>query len=344
MVMSFQIERGLFVLDFTDHHAILGVPVDAEIKDIRKRYLKIARRLHPDSFSSESESDKQRASELLSKLVNPAWEKLSQERDRSEYLLLLKLKGQQGIQKKASLDFHGNLAKQLLTASNPDHFYQTSLKGLADKQYEHLDQSLELTAQISELNLVYLMRKESQGESISVEQRKTLYTGSNLPDSSQSSTRPTAGAKPAAQQPQRESVAAQYYRRAQGYVEKNSFAPAVRELREALQIEPNNSKCHSLLGMVYLRQNQSTMAKIHFKKALQLDPNDEMAQVGLQRMEPGQHPAAGGKSTTTGKTGSKPADQKGSPPKPPGKPGGKPGKPDDKAGGGGLFGLFGKKK
>jgi preprotein translocase subunit Sec63 len=47
--MSWKIDRGLFKYDFIDYHAILCVSVDADVKDIRKRYLKIARRLHPDS-------------------------------------------------------------------------------------------------------------------------------------------------------------------------------------------------------------------------------------------------------------------------------------------------------
>ncbi|MBC6474524.1 MAG: DnaJ domain-containing protein [Hormoscilla sp. GM102CHS1] len=45
--MSFLIQKGLFKTDFTDYHAILGVPVYAENKEIRKRYMKIAKKLHP---------------------------------------------------------------------------------------------------------------------------------------------------------------------------------------------------------------------------------------------------------------------------------------------------------
>ncbi|MBL1173658.1 J domain-containing protein [Pantanalinema sp. GBBB05] len=330
--MSFQIERGLFLLDFIDHHAILGIPVDAEIKDIRKRYLKIARRLHPDSCASESETDKQRASELLSKLVNPAWEKLSQEKDRSEYILLLKLKGQQGLRQQSSGEM-SNLAKQLSTASNPDHFYHTSLKSLADQQYDHLDQTLELTAQISELNLVFLMRKEGAGEAIANSTKQPLYTGSNIPDSSQSIAKPGGTAAPPP--PRRESIAEQYYRRAEGHVAKNNFAQAILELRDALQIEPKNSRCHALMGMVYLKQNQPKMAKIYFDKALEHDPDTEMAQIGKQQLEgaAASSKAAGAKAGTQ-KTPPK-ADPKAS------KPGTKPN--NDKPSGG-LFGLFGGKK
>ncbi|MBW4691499.1 MAG: J domain-containing protein [Lyngbya sp. HA4199-MV5] len=315
--MSFQIARGLFLLDFIDHHAILGVPVDAEIKDIRKRYLKIARRLHPDSASSETEAIRQQASDFLSKLVNPAWEKLSQERDRSEYMIVLKLKGQQAVHQQGELVL-GTLAKQLSTSTNPDHFYLTSLKDLAERQYEQLDQTLELTAQLSELNLVYLMRKEAKGE---------LQTGEKKASRPSSSPRQTPEPAPPAPPP-RESSDGQYYRRAEGFIAKNNFAQAILELREGLQADPNSSRCHSLMGMIYLKQNQGTMAKIHFNKALQLNPQDTMAHEGIQRLEQAQKPT----NKTTGsptKTGaSKETSGK---------------KPDDKAGGG-LFGLFGGKK
>ncbi|PSB35578.1 J domain-containing protein [Stenomitos frigidus] len=315
--MSFQIERGLFLLDFTDHHAILGVPVDAEIKDIRKRYLKIARLLHPDSGASETEEARQRASDLLSKLVNPAWERLSQERDRSEYMIVLKLKGQQGLRQQGDLVL-SNLAKQLAAAANPDHFYTTALKDLATKQYEQLDQMLELTAQLSELNLVYLMRKEAKGEFKPLEKKTPTPT-------TPSREVPINAPNPP---PPRESPADQYYRRAEAYIAKNNFAQATLELREGLQADPSNSRCHSLMGMIYLKQNQGTMAKIHFNKALQLNPQDTMAHEGRQRLEQVQKVAnkiSGG--------GGKPAPSKGTSEK----------KPDDKAGGG-LFGLFGGKK
>lgn len=318
--MSFQFERGLFLLDFVDHHAILGVPIDADVQTIRKRYLKVARKLHPDSGVMEGEADKKLASEFLSKLVNPAWEKLSQEKDRTEYGILLNLKGQQAS-RQGNWEL-GNLGKEIANASNPEHFYRASLKGLADKQYEQLEQSLDITSQISELNMVYLMRKESQGGFSKGESSRTIYTGSNLPDSSQSSTRPAATHQPQAVRP--ESVADQYYRRAEGYIAKNNYAKAVLELRDALQLEPRNGGCHALLGAVHLKQGQGTMAKIHFNKALEFDPTNAIALEGKQKLD---------KATGASANAKKPTQQ----------PNSKKNKPDDKAGGG-LFGLFGKKK
>lgn len=326
--MSFQIDRGLFQLDFADHHAVLGVPIDADTQTIRKRYLKVARRLHPDSFASESEEDKQWASQFLSKLVNPAWEQLSQEKERVEYDLLLKLKGQQAS-RQSGCEL-SNLGKELSIASNPDHFYHSSLKGLADRQYENLEQVLEITGQISELNMIYLMRKEGQSTVGTSESKKAIYTGSNLPDSSQSSARPPT--RPAMQsQAHRETIADQYCRRAEEYAAKNNFAQAVLELRDALQSEPRHSRCHALLGMVYLRQNQATMAKIHFNKALEIDPENALAKEGKQRLEQVQQ---GSKTSSAAPTSAKVPSQK---------PATKPNKPSDQSGGG-LFGLFGGKK
>jgi len=327
--MSFQIERGLFLLDFTDHHAILGVPVDSEIKDIRKRYLKIARRLHPDSCASETETGRQRASEVLSKLVNPAWEKLSQEKDRADYMILLKLKGQMALRQQTTPEM-GNLAKQLSTADNPEHFYTTSLKNLAEKQYDHLDQTLEITAQISELNLVYLMRKESKGETLS-DSKKTIYTGSNSANSSQATGRTFAAPPPP---PPQESIADQYYRRAEVLVKKNQFSQAILELRDALKMEPKSGRCYSLMGMIYLKQNQATMARIQFDQALKFDPQDKMALEGKQWLEKFHNSAA--KTGSTANANAKTTAQAKTPPR--------SSKPNDDKPGGGLFGLFGGKK
>lgn len=334
-MMSFQIERGLFAFDFTDHHAILGMPVDADTPSIRKRYLKIARRLHPDSFVSDSESEKQRASEFFSKLVSPAWERLSQEKERVEYDITLKMVAvQRGKQAEATLSPKG---KEMLTANNPEHFYKTALKELAEKQYDHLEQSLDIIGQISELNMIYLMR--TQGGGAGAASSGKPYTGSGVPDSSQQARRPTATQAAPAPQP-RETVTEQYCRRAEGYVAKGNYAQAVLELRDALQMDPKNARCHALLGSVYLRQKQPTMARIHFTKALELDPENELAIAGKTQLEAkpaaqtGAQAGKAGKQPTTGKTDKKTSAQKPDP---------KTNKPNDQSGGG-LFGLFGGKK
>lgn len=279
--MSLQIERGLFLLDFSDFHAVLGVPIGAEVKEIRKQYLKIARRLHPDSCVAEREHDTQLAEKLLSKLVNPAWQHLSQEKSRADHLLVLKMKGQAAAGKRHELDFGSPMAKQLLSSSNPDYFYRTAVKDLSDRQYEQLDQAIELTAQISELNLAYLITKEGAPEG-SVP-RSQIYTTASV---STATKAPAQSALTQSAPTRTESLSDQYYRRAEGFMTKGNFVQATIELRDALKIEPNSSRCHSLMGMVYLRQNQPTMARIHFNKALSVDPQDPIALEGKQKLEP----------------------------------------------------------
>ncbi|MBD2529531.1 J domain-containing protein [Nostoc flagelliforme FACHB-838] len=265
--MSFKIDRGLFKYDFIDHHAVLCVPVDADVKEIRKRYLQIARRLHPDSSFTETATKKELGNELLSKLVNPAYEKLSGERTRGEYILILSQIGKRLLQESTSVTLNTDLAKQLAEASNIDHFYKSAIAKLAQTQYDALEQALQVIAQASELNLVYLMRSAGKSPGAPPAQPK-VQSGTPQPNTPRNT--PPALLK-------EDSIVEQYVRRAQSLIDKNQFAPAKVELQDALKLEPKNSRCHSLIAMVYLKQNQLKMAKIHFDNALKLDPNDQTA-------------------------------------------------------------------
>lgn len=285
--MVLQTNKGLFTSDFLDHYAILGVPLDIEPKDIRKAYLKIARRLHPDSSALTSDSDRQIASQLLSKWVNPAWEHLSQEKLRTEYNLLLKMKGQVG-QETVHLN---STAQQLLTAPNPDFFYRSALGELTKKQFVELGQTVDVTSRISEINLAYLIRKSSAGEN-TISSTRPLYTMgasfSETPPDQQSQTAAQTAEPP---RPVRRSLAEPYLQRSDVFYKKGDFVRAIRELREGLAIDPKHGSSHSLLGMAYLNQKQPTMAKIHFNKALEIDPKDAQAQEG-KRLLAQQAPAA----------------------------------------------------
>ena len=323
--MSFQIDRGLFKLDFTDYYAILGVPINSDAKDIRKRYLKIARSLHPDSFASDCETAKQQATELLSKLVNPAYEKLSQDRERAEYEVLVRLKGQQAVKEKDSIEIVSETAKQLVKAGDVDHAYKATLKEIAEQQYQSVDQVLELTAQISELNLVYLLRKGGAAPSSQPKKQETANNGAAAKSPAAASKSGSQSSPAPAPAQQKVSVVDQYCRRGEELMARNAFAQAILELRDGLKLEPNNSRCHSLLGMVYLKQSQVKMAKIHIDRALQLNPQDAMALEAKQKLE-----------KLSAKTGGKNGGTQ---------PAAKPGKSDQPPkSGGGLFGLFGGKK
>jgi curved DNA-binding protein CbpA len=316
--MSFQLDRGLFKLDFTDYYAILGVPINSDAKEIRKSYLKIARSLHPDSFAAGSEEDKQQATELLSKLVNPAYEKLSQDRERAEYEVLVRLKGQQAVKEKDSVQIFSEVATQLSKASDIDHAYKAALNDISAKQYQALNQILELTGQISELNFVYLLRKG--GAVPSSQSQAQVAGGTTSPQPGKPGGKSPAPAAPAPPPPKLSAVE-QYCRRAEELINRNAFAQAILELRDGLKLEPSNSRCHSLLGLVYLKQNQAKMAKIHIERALQLDPKDAQALEAKQKLDKLSAGAASKAKTAKAGQSEKPRDS-----------------------GGGLFGLFGGKK
>jgi curved DNA-binding protein CbpA len=316
--MSFKFNRGLFKYDFVDHHAVLCVPVDADVKEIRKRYLNIARRLHPDTCKAASDAEKQLAGELLSKLVNPAYKILSHEKNRTEYILVLSQMGKRLVQEPASVELSSDAAKQLASAPNFEHIYKSAIAKIAETQYDSLQTVQQTIAQVSELNLVYVMRsagKLSQAASPPVTQPK-------IPTSAPAVNTPIVPPPPTQQE---DSVVLHYIRRAQELIAKNQLAQARVELQDALKLEPNNSRCHSLIGVVYLKQNLTTTAKVHFDRALQLDPKNQVALEGKRRVEQiTGHKPSGAKHTASPNTGSQ---------------------QPEKSGGGGLFGgLFGGKK
>ncbi|MGB5960372.1 MAG: DnaJ domain-containing protein [Coleofasciculaceae cyanobacterium] len=329
--MSFNIERGLFKFDFLDHHAVLGIPVNADVKEVRKRYLSIARNLHPDTIKGASEADKKLANQLLSKLVNPAYEQLSQ--NNRDYVVNLGHLGRRLAGEKSSVPLTSDAAQKLSQAGlNLDNSYKNLVQNLAKKQYESLDQVLERIAQISELNMVYLMLSGGKiGSGVAANKKHPLGNqAAKAPAAKATSGQPGSGNSPNAGTSKGSPLAdsglsrvVEYISRAEGYMAKKNFAKAVLELREALKLDPKNSRTHTLMGVAYLKQNQATMAKVHINKALQLNPKDELALRGKKHLD----------SLT--QTSSKP----------PATPKSEPSKPPEKPSGGGLFGkMFGGKK
>ena len=277
--MALKIDRGLFTGEFVDYHAVLGIPITADSGGIRKRYLRIVRRLHPDSASIKTTAERQLANELLSKLVNPAYEKLSQESEYSEYCLLLDLKGKEARQREETIILNGNNARQLASAPDPEGTYLSAMKALSTKLYESINESVDLIGEISELNMVYLMRQQTGTVRRETSKPEAATTQAPAPGSSKT-TRP----------PSMTDLVNAYMRRAEDYATKRNYNQAVLEMREALKLTPQNSHCHARLGMIYLKNNQPTMAKVHFRKSLQLNPNETIAKEGLRRVDPSSNP------------------------------------------------------
>ena len=337
--MSVEIKRGLAAFDCPDHYATLGVAIDASSNEIRKRYLTIARSLHPDSCGPNI--DKDQASRLLSKSVNPAYEALSKEKDRDEYQVLLRLISQRAHIEKERAALQEHSAQDLLNASDFEAFYHDQIKQLVPRQYQSLDQVAAVISRLSELNLAYLLRRESQraevaqatyarASAVTADQTTAAPSASaplgsppsptgeaqsetstpTVPQVSARSTSPgTPSRTPKPSQSDSSSVSSpvpfgritlskanqtdhqdnqyvhQYCRRAEELMEKSQFQPAIQELRDALKLNPKSSRCHSLLGTIYLKQQQLTMARVHLTQALKLDPQEQSALKGMEQLQ-----------------------------------------------------------
>ncbi|MEG4578831.1 tetratricopeptide repeat protein [Microcoleus sp. MON1_C5] len=284
--MSFEMTKGLFKYDFTDQHAILGIPLDAEFNDIRKRYMKIARRLHSDTCSFESQADKDWANQFLSKVVNPAYNKFSKESDRKEYSLLLTAIGKRVAKEQAKMQIESEAAKQLVTAQNWEEAYKTAVSKLALKQYESVKETQEAIDQISELNMVYLLRKERVGGGGVAPGSSATATTPPSKEKTAAATRDTAPPPPPPPKVEPPNVQTEAYcRRAQGFMDSKSYAKAILELKEAVKRDPKHSKSHALLAMCYVEQNQATMAKLEMNKALASNPEEPTALEVKKKLE-----------------------------------------------------------
>ncbi|HEY9622888.1 MAG TPA: hypothetical protein V6C78_21200 [Crinalium sp.] len=74
-----------------------------------------------------------------------------------------------------------------------------------------------------------------------------------------------------------QSIGNSYYKRAQNYILQEDWSNATLELRDGIVVCPKRSDFHVLLGHVYLKRKLPTMAKIHFRQALKLNPQDDTA-------------------------------------------------------------------
>jgi tetratricopeptide (TPR) repeat protein len=303
--MSFQLDRGLFQFEFTDRHAILGVSVNAEETSIRERYQSVARLLHPDSGQWKTDTDRQFAVKLFSRLISHAYGQLSRQSQLQEQLIMLELLGKRLVQESSSIQIIDPLCQQLYQSGTDfEQVYDQLLAQMVAQQYRALDQSEQIINQISELNMVYLLRKQLQSV------RSTPPVGSTSTGAVSGAVNASTSAELAKASPIEGAL-----RRAEDYMTAQNWAKAVPEIKEVIAVEPNNARAHTLLGLVYLNQKQMTMAKLSINKAVQLAPRDPQVIKAKQNFDRLSNPAV---VNTTAKNAT---------------PGAKKG----------MFGLFGKK-
>ncbi len=294
-----RIDRGISQFNH-DYYAALGLPIISSPVYIRHVYVSIARILHPDvhGFSTE---EKEIATQYLAKLVNPAYNVLMKDEERKAYQGIFKLLAKRLMQKSRNVPIHSAIACELMMAPN-DGLYERSVSKIAKLQYQSLKTILEYTAQISELNLVYILYKEGY-----------QYGADNMPPVLAPMS-PTKSPKPPASNyftPPKASYTTPQYptykppinrqsdpdetvfqtriedrdtsaigdrlKICEVYISQGDWKSALKDLREILQLDKNNSKCHAMLGVVYKNINQPQMAKASLQRSLQINPQESLA-------------------------------------------------------------------
>lgn len=278
--MDFSIQQGLGRYQQVDYHAILGVPLDAGPQDIRRRYMRVARTLHPDTTGHLSDQDRHLAAQILSRLVNPAYEKLFNDKVRAEHNLILKMIGQRVAQD--TLPFETEAANLLLRQSDPETYYRETLEQLHQRQFAVPRETMQAINEISELNLA-MLRWQYAGNTVAFVNRPAPTLAPEPPVGSTTAPPPTP--PPTAPEPAKPSFLDQFYNRAEELTRMKDYPGALRELDDALKLDSGDARCLSLKGYVYLQTNQLKMAKIHFERALKRDKSNTRASQGLEVVE-----------------------------------------------------------
>jgi curved DNA-binding protein CbpA len=271
------LQRDTVQHDSHDYFAVLGLPVTADAYQIRQRYLSLVKALHPD-LPVEVPRNQEKACEFLAKLVNPAYENLMQARERAEYNALIKVIAKRLLKRKITLVPKSKAARKLFRSPSEAHYVQ-SVEAIASLQYNSLDKVSEYTEQLSELNVVYALYREgfyptcdflAAPPQDSNNQEQVCLSVGHI--QSLATHRAKEFSNPLAPRSQA------YIRSAEVYIAEKRWVMALGDLRKALQIDRTNSKCHALLGVVYLNQRLLGMARLSFQQSLKLNPREPLVQ------------------------------------------------------------------
>jgi len=254
---------------------------------IRKKFLKLAKILHPDVFG-RTEEEKETATKYFSKMVSPAYQVLNSDRDRGEYLATLRMFAQKQKQKGEAPPLKSEIAQKLYRIPH-EITYNQFVEQVSPKQYANLDSILEYTSTLSELNLVYVLTQNSL----------SFSTGSSAASASPNSQMGGNEQQTAAPKPPAQSPALRNLNMAELFISKKQWTEALKELIGAEKLDPNNAKVYALKGLVQMNQNAAAIAKASFQKALKLDPKEPTAMKYINQV------------TTAAQTPAKPPEKKG---------------------------------
>ena len=261
-----------------DPYAALGISLNADDRRILKRYRQVAKVLHPDVQASHSAEDSQIAEKLIARVINPAYQRLKQGKNRSEALATMRFRVRQ-LARKEQLSLSFESARQLLRIpeAEVDVFYENTVSQLTADQFVSAERFAQVMPQLTQLNLAFLRRK--MGDTFIRPKPVGLVAVPSTPP-------PAAGREQATAKPTEPSVMAEpptinyaekYGIRAKTYLKQGNYDMAIQELREALKIAPRGVELHSMLGQAYLKKKSFGMARAHFKRVLELNPKHPVA-------------------------------------------------------------------
>jgi tetratricopeptide (TPR) repeat protein len=260
-----------------DPYAILGISVAADEKRLFKRYRAVAMCLHPDRYVQGDKVVAAMAEQLISRTINPAYEKIKQEKNRAEVTALLRLQARRHT-REGTLVPQSDIARELMRqpVQAADVFYEQAITSWADRQFQDLDEFPEITRTLGELNLVYLQLKMGD---LFREKRSGLISTAEVAAA--------PGPELVAQQPTMSptlSYSRRHFDRAQQYVQKGAYDQAIVELKDAIRLESSHADYHALMSYAYLRQNLGGMAKVYCRQALKCDANHTLAKQVAQKI------------------------------------------------------------
>ncbi|MEO0852149.1 MAG: DnaJ domain-containing protein [Cyanobacteria bacterium J06648_11] len=344
-----RITKGLGQYE-SDYYAILGVPINASDRRLRRGYIQAAKALHPDRFITIPDRI-ETANWLFSKLVSPASAVLNKPSERKEYQALLRLRMKTLLKDpNDSLWPQHELAEKLRKSFNLDDDYYEAVVQLAETQYENLDEAITRTEAISQVNLAYLLLTEGyKPPAPAAAPSSTVSFGSTaarpaspsprpatpppppaapkataVPPAPEAAPRPEAGPRPKAAPspkptppPEPAPVAdvsppgMKRFEQAMNMMERRQYKDAVKFFGFAIREDPENAQFYLQRGIAHQMQRNATLARIDFQKAVELEPGNEDAKRRLKSVSASGKKAASGSASSSSSKASKDDSKKG---------------------------------
>lgn len=255
-----------------DPYAALGLSLNAEDRRILKRYHQIAKLLHPDVQTGSDGPISEASEQLIARIINPAYQRLKQEKSRSEVLANMRFRVRQlARQDKLKPSFES--AQQLLRIpeAEVEVFYENTVNQLVKQQFDAVDDFAAVISALTQLNSAFLHRKINGP----IRSKRTgLVPVESAQPAAEDKAQPEEASTP---DPPVINYAEKYGIRARTYLNQGNYDLAIQELREALKITPNGIELHSMLGQAYLMKKAYGMANVHLKRVLELNPSHTVA-------------------------------------------------------------------